>query len=193
MLYMVAGVYFLLECLMAELGRGFKAGILAGLVYGIFQALSGWFLFPFFASLLGVNTSPSFLGGHYVHLEVSPFESIILGLIWGVILGPIYALAYNRLPGREIGKSTRAQWTASETKGIVLTLIAWLIVVPISIAAQLPTSLFVSEIEGERTLQIIMTAWGFVLSVPLLGRMLGWFWNRFKPKIPPPPGIPPPP
>jgi hypothetical protein len=196
---MVAGVYFLLECLMAELGRGIQAGILAGLIYGIVYAFTVPFFFEFFAAILHIWTSPPPLGGYYVQLRVNPFVFIVIGPILGLILGLIYALTYNRLPGREIGiGSARAralgyQWTLAEAKGTVLTLIVWVIILLISILTGLPTFVFFSEIEGALTLQIIMTAWALVLFVPFLGRMLGTFWNRFKPKIPPPPGIPPPP
>jgi hypothetical protein len=168
---------------MTELGRGIKAGILAGLVYGIFYALSGWVIFPIFASLLGFYTyRPVGYGAwYYVELRVNPFAGIIIGPILGVILGLIYAFTYNRLPGRKIAK-----WTVAQSKGVVLTLIVWVIILLISIPTQLPTSLFFSEIEGALTLQIIMTAWAFFLFVPLLGVQLGSFWDRFKPKTPQP-------
>ena len=177
---------------MVELGRGVKAGILAGLVYGIFSAFTIPLFFYLFASLFGFNTSPSLFGGYYVQLGFNPFALIIAGPILGLILGIIYALTYNRLPGREIGKTwgnrarTRPLFKMSETKSIVLTFVVWIIIVLVSIPTQLQTSLFFSEVESALNLQIIMTAWAFFLFVPFLGQLLGQFWDRFKPKTPQP-------
>jgi hypothetical protein len=176
MLYLLASLYFLGGELLVELGRGVKAGILAGLVYGILYAISVPIFFYFFASLLGFRTSPSLWGGYYVQLIVNPFTLIIGGPILGLILGIIYAFTYNWLPG------SRAQ-----TKGVVLTLIVWVIIASITLTTQLPTFLFVSEIEGAQNLQIIMTTWAFILFVLALGDTLGVLWNKFKPKTLPPP------
>jgi predicted histidine transporter YuiF (NhaC family) len=176
--------------IVAELGRGIKAGILAGLVYGILYALYGLIFFQIFASQLGFYSYDAAVNYYVAH---ALFADIIIGIIWGLILGLIYAFTYNRLPGRKIGKSARAQWTVSETKGAVLALIVWVIIFLISIPTQLQTSLFLSEIEGALTLQILVTAVSFLLFVLMLGYQLGWFWDRFKPKTPQPVVIPPPP
>jgi hypothetical protein len=156
---------------MVELGRGVKAGIVAGLVYGIFYALTVPLVFLIFASILGFQTSPSFWGGYYVQLKVNPFALLIGGPILGVILGIFYALTYKWLPGR----STRA-------KSYVFALIVWVILALITITTQLPTTLFVSEIEGAQTLQILMTAWTFLLFVVFVGNGFGWGWIKFGPK-----------
>ncbi len=156
---------------MVELGRGIKAGIVAGLVYGIFYAITVPAMFFIFASILGFQTYPSLWGVYYVQLKVNPFSLLIGGPFLGLILGIIYALTYKWLPGR----SARA-------KSYVFALIVWLIVALITITTQLPTTLFVSEVEGAQILQIIMTAWTFIVFVTSFGE-LGWFWNKkFGPK-----------
>jgi len=170
--------------LVAELGRAIKAGILAGLVYGIFYAFSVLLLFPVVASLLGIYTysPPAGIIGSwtYVQLRVNPLAAIIIGPIYGLIIGVIYAFTYSRLPGRKIGR-----WSISQTKGVVLAIIVWLVMLLIAIPTRLPTSAFFSEIEGAPLLQITMTAWALFLFITL-GVQLGAFWDRFKPKTPQP-------
>jgi len=163
---------------MVELRRGIKAGIAAGFVYGIIYAFFITIFFYIVASLLGIPTTPPPLGGSYVALRVNPFMGIIIGPIFGIILGLIYAFMYNRLPGKKLGN-----WSISGTKGVVLTLLIWFIMFLIAVPTRLSTSLFFSELGAERALQIIMSAtalWAFVIG---LGRSLGYFWDRFRPRV----------
>jgi len=141
---------------MVELIRGIKAGIVAGLIWGFFHAMLGLVFFPFFASLLDVPTTPPPFGGRYVALRVNPFMSLIIGPVFGVILGIIYAFAYNRLPWKKFGG-----WTVSMTRGAILALIVWVILFLIAVPTGLSTGLFFSELEAYRILQVIMTAFAF--------------------------------
>ena len=157
---------------MVEFGRGVKAGIVAGLFYGFLYAITVPMFFYLFATLLGFRTSPPSWGwGYYVQLRVNPLVLLIVGPILGVILGVIYAFTYKWLPGR----SARA-------KSYVFALTVWVILALITITTQLPTTLFVSEIEGAQNLQILMTAWTFFLFVGIFGTEIGRFWIKFGPK-----------
>ena len=162
---------------MVELTRGIKAGIVAGFIWGVVQALLVLVFFHIFASLLGIPTTPPPFGGRYVVLRVNPFMGLIIGPIFGVILGIIYALTYNRLPGKKLGT-----WTVSMTKGAFLALVVWVVLFLIAVPTGLSTGLFFSELEEYRTLQIIMTVFSLWFFVIFLGQQLGNFWDKFKPK-----------
>lgn len=165
---------------MVEMVRGIKAGIVAGLAYGISYAITVPVLFASLASLFGFRTTQlGWLGaGYYVQLRANPFASLIVGPIFGVTLGLIYALTYALLPGRRI-----ARISESETKGLVLGFVVWLI--PLALQRSGAT-LFFSEIEGAASFQMILTAWSLVLFL-IMGVVLGNVWNRFKPKATQPP------
>ncbi|MDX1813220.1 MAG: hypothetical protein R3319_00350 [Candidatus Bathyarchaeia archaeon] len=156
---------------MVELGRGVKAGIVAGLVYGVEYAFLMPLFFSIFSHLLGFQTSVSLWGGYYVQLRVNPFALLIGGPFLGLILGMMYAFIYKWLPGR-----------GARVKSVVFALILWVILALITIATQLPTTLFVSQVEGAQTLQILMTAFAFMFFVGTLGGGLGWGWIKFGPK-----------
>ncbi len=126
--------------------------------------------------MFDVPVSPPIFGGSYIALRVNPFMAIIAGPVFGVILGLIYAFVYHRLPERKLGK-----WSVSSTKGALLALLVWVLLVLISIPTQLSTTLFFSEFGEYQAFQIIMTLialWLFLI----LGIQLGYFWDRFKPK-----------
>ena len=158
---------------MVELIRGIKAGVVAGLIWGVVHALLGSVFFVFIASLLGIPTTPPPFGGRYVALRVNPFMGLIIGPIFGVILGIIFAFTYNRLPGKQL---------SSMAKGMVLALTVWVILFLMTVPTGVSTGLFFSELEEYRTLQIIMTAFALWFFVIFLGQQLGRFWDRFKPK-----------
>ena len=160
----------------AELVRGLKSGIVAGLIYGILYALMITVLFQVVGPLLDVPTSAPIFGGSYVVLSVNPFMAIIVGPIFGIILGLIYAFVYQRLPERKIGR-----WSVSSTKGALLALVIWLVLILISIPTRLSTTLFFSEFGEYQAFQIVLTLaalWLFLV----MGIQLGSFWDRFKPK-----------
>jgi len=156
---------------LVEFGRGVKAGIVAGLVYGVSYAFFIPLFLWSFAPLFGFQTSPSIWGGYYVQLRVNPFALIIGGPILGLIIGIIYAFIYKWLPGR-----------GPRAKSCVFALIVWVIVALITITTQLPTTLFVSEVEGAQNLQILMTAITFFIFVGIFGSALGRLWITFGPK-----------
>jgi hypothetical protein len=95
---------------------------------------------------------------------------LIIGPILGLVFGIIYAVTYKWLPGR-----------SARTKSYVLAMIVWAIVAVITITTQLPTSLFISEIEEAQNLQILMTGLTFLVFVLSFGE-LGWLWNKLAPK-----------
>lgn len=161
---------------MVELVRGIKAGIVAGLIYGVFAALWSFAGFALIASLLNVPITPPPFGGKYVTWSVNPLAYPIIGLIFGVILGIIYAFVYNRLP-----EKTFLKWTVSMTKGAILALIVWIIMFLITVPTGFSTGLFFHELAEYRTFQIIMTAFAFWIFI-ILGQQLGYFWDKFKPK-----------
>lgn len=100
---------------MVEYRRGIKAGILAGVVVylissvlTIFLAVSG--IYPKEALAMVADLSLSMV------IFVLILVNILLGCVVGVVLGVIFAAFYIHLPG-----------ATNVRKGIVLSLIAWLI------------------------------------------------------------------
>ncbi len=146
------------------------------MIYGILYAFMITILFQVVGPLLDVPVSAPIFGGSYVVLSVNPFMAIIVGPIFGIILGLIYAFVYSRLPERKVGK-----WSVSSTKGALLALLIWVVLILISIPTRLSTTLFFSEFGEYQAFQIVMTLaalWLFLI----LGIQLGYFWDRFKPK-----------
>lgn len=161
---------------LADLVRGLKSGIAAGLIYGILYGFMITVLFSIAGPLLGVPVTPPPFGGRYIVLSVNPFMAIIIGPIFGIIIGLIYAFTYDRLPSRKF-----RNWTLSRTKGAVLALLIWLLLLLIAIPTRLSTTIFFSEFGEYQAFQIVMSLaalWLFLI----LGLQLGYFWDRFKPK-----------
>jgi len=159
---------------MVELIRGIKAGVAAGLLYGVAYAF--FFVFLFWV-LAYIPTMPPPFSGQYLTWRANPLLALIIGPIFGAILGIIFAFTYNRLPGKKLGI-----WTASITKGGILALIVWVILFLTTISTGFPTGLYISELEHYRDHQIFSTAMALLLFEFILGFQLGDFWDRFKPK-----------
>lgn len=170
---------------MVELIRGIKAGVVAGLIYGVAYAFFFVLLFWAFASLYDIPIMPFLFSGQYLTWR-DPLFALIIGPIFGTILGIIFAFTYNRLPGKKLGEwtvfVTKGAWTVSMMKGAILALIVWIILFMITIPTGFPTGLYISELEHYRNHQIFLAAFALFLFVGILGFQLGYFWDRFKPK-----------
>ena len=101
---------------MAEYVRGFKAGIISGLIFGIINAtlaaLIYWFMLD---SMPGEMSEGIIKAGLYTISYMIPGK-IILGIIGSIIFGLIFAAFYDKLPGSK-----------PIINGILLAIIYWLI------------------------------------------------------------------
>jgi len=109
----------------------------------------------------------------------------ISGLIIGAIIGLIYAVLYNTIPGK-----------TAITKGIATGVMYFVIqLIIILLFLHHPGYLEYSEIAGilasrlhssidPALLSLIDIGFTFILTIifVIFGYLLGWFWNRFKPK-----------
>jgi len=172
---------------MAEIGRGLKAGILAGVIMGLlsgiitamlmFTILHDEYLKIFEATISQANIS--------LQAEINPetilmigavggiISGLIMGLIIGAIIGLIYAVLYNTIPGK-----------TAITKGIATGLIYFVIITILSLLEQavFPGTTTTGIDPGLLSLMAnIGYATNFITAL-IFGYLLGWFWNRFKPK-----------
>jgi len=143
---------------MKDFGRGVKVGVCTGIIYGIispiFLLISGEY------NYLYSTTSGNFLVIIWVFGTL--IYGIIFGIIYGLIFGLIYAAVYDKIPG-----------TSSTVKGIILSLLLWLIF-------SFSTFMFITSLPISRSTYdntIIITLLGFLL----LGFLVGVFWDKFKP------------
>jgi hypothetical protein len=169
---------------MVELIRGIKAGVVAGLIYGVVYAFFFVLFFWAFASLYDIPIMPPPFSGQYVTWRANPLLALIIGPIFGTILGIIFAFTYSRLPGKKLGEWTvfvaKGAWTVSMVKGAILAFIVWAILFVITILTGFPTGLYISELEHYRNHQIFLMAFASLLFVGILGFQLGYFWDKFE-------------
>ena len=147
---------------------GIKAGVVSGLIYGIFLApliylelilFKEEYMSMIIASLTSSSITPE--EAYNITLLIGPILVFIMGIILGLIFGIIYGWAYNRIPGR-----------TSIIKGIIFGLILWFIL---------------SVLLGLGNLWYSVTYYLYGLGVGLIeylifGVLLGFFYNRFIPK-----------
>jgi hypothetical protein len=92
-----------------------NVGIAAGFLWGVIQAiLIGGIFLMLLAENLGIQ-----VGVLFGPSEIAPLmmvKCILYGIIGGAIFGVIYGVVYNSLPG-----------TSSVVKGVVLSIIWWLV------------------------------------------------------------------
>ena len=154
---------------MTEWGRGAKAGLVSGLIYGILSGViwaAGFAVFVpleeirevYFPAKLFMEFGPEFsLETLRMIGVVSMFiAGIILGIVFGTIFGVIFAPTYMILPGK-----------ASLTKGIIFWVV-FCILLPLAGVVLFGYICWI-------------TAINFIPMI-IYGALLGLFWDRFAPK-----------
>jgi hypothetical protein len=150
--------------------NGVKAGLVAGILYGIVLAILSYFtvmsekstIIAAITKNMPANTSftPEQLYG--IALIAAPVVATIGGIIGGLIIGAIYGRLFEKIPG---GSST--------IKGILVGIVLWVLI---------------SVIGGAGNLQYgigsYLTGIGVgLVSALLFGFLLGYFYGRFcRPK-----------
>ncbi len=137
---------------MAEFVRGIKAGIIAGIIYGIanIMLMVGLteVIYPGYWALAGAA------GATEMVIGIFTVTAIISGIIGGLIFGAIYAAAYDSLPSSSI------------VKGIIVAIILWLI---FSVALNY----------GTIGTYPIIAVFGLISSL-IWGAFVGVFWDKFE-------------
>nr|MDO8134412.1 hypothetical protein [Candidatus Njordarchaeum guaymaensis] len=142
---------------MAEYGRGIKAGLLTGIIYGVIWSLIVYFGLP---ALLGLPISNPEIAAFWSGLALPLFVG---ELIWCVILGLIVGLIVGLLGG-SLPKS-------SMVGGIIAGIIYWVI-------------LFISDfvLIGAVFTIGLYTIVEFIVTIFAFGILFGIFWKMFAKK-----------
>jgi hypothetical protein len=146
---------------------GVKAGLVAGILYGIVLAILSYFtvlsekstIIAAITKNMPANTSftPEQLYG--IALIAAPVVATIGGIIGGLIIGAVYGRLFERIPG---GSST--------IKGILVGIILWLLISVIGGAGNLQYGIG-SYLSGIGV---------GLISALLFGFLLGYFYGRFS-------------
>ncbi|WXG46503.1 MAG: hypothetical protein WED05_07590 [Candidatus Atabeyarchaeum deiterrae] len=150
---------------MAEYKRGIEAGILAGLIEGIIAGILFYALYQFlFTDMIAAAQADAVSHGYsgpalqaYMSTWVGNASLIMLviqfigAVVWGVIIGSIYANAYKPVAGGSI------------VKGIILGFIFWILVL-------IPSFSYVTA--------ILYDIISMLLGVFLFGVLIGFFWDK---------------
>jgi len=153
---------------MGNTGNGAKAGLVAGIAYGVILAIISYItlqsikstVIAEIATKLPANTSLTAEQVFNIAEVVAPVFVIIAGIIGGLILGAIYGKLLERIPGG-----------SAVMKGIVFGLILWLIASVLGGLGDL------SSYGLEYYLTNVGT--GFVGAL-VFGYLLGYFYGRFN-------------
>jgi len=137
---------------MADYERGFKAGIIGGLIYSVFSPMFSYISY----------SSTAYYGSSYSSfvLFASIISGILLGFIGGLIFGFIFAAAYEKIPG-----------TSAVVKSIILSIFFWL-------ALSFSFNLILMTLGSESTGTSLSVA---LVSYLLFGYFIGMVWERIKP------------
>jgi hypothetical protein len=150
---------------MVEYIRGFKAGIISGLIFGIINAIVAalfyWFMLE---SIPGEMSEGTIKVGLYTLSYMIPGK-IIFGIIGSIIFGLIFAAFYNKLPGSK-----------PIVNGILLAIIYWL-----------TFSVIIGHFNKINILTFYGIAYfddvilGFILYL-FWGFLFVYFWNKYSKK-----------
>ncbi len=172
---------------MAELGRGAKAGAVAGLIISILAAVIGLALAMtiFYDETVGVamqaieeSGAPmdmnDFRNMMLVFMVIGSIIGVVITTLFGAIFGLIYAWLYNRLPGK-----------TPIAKGVVVGLGWWIIGTIFGIVLTMALSSIMGSMAQEQmavatssTMTTINTIIDLATKI-LYGYLLGRFWIRF--------------
>jgi F0F1-type ATP synthase assembly protein I len=159
---------------MGSTGNGAKAGLVAGVAYGIVLGIVSYFTLLSIKSTVladittslnntksAVNFTPDQV--YNIALIVAPVFVIIVGVIGGLILGAIYGKLLERIPGG-----------TPLIKGVIFGIVLWLLASVLLGLGNL----------GEYGAEYYLTNVGTGLAGALIfGVLLGYFYGRFtKPK-----------
>ncbi|MGA2663510.1 MAG: hypothetical protein ABSF83_00995 [Nitrososphaerales archaeon] len=113
---------------MGSAGKGAVAGLVAGVVYGIFLAISSYYVLlsdkSTIVSAIGKSLpANSTVASEYtpdqlydIALVAAPVVAAVLGVVGGLVVGAVYGWAVERIPGR-----------TPVVKGVVVGLCLWLL------------------------------------------------------------------
>ncbi len=151
---------------MGSTGDGAKAGLVAGIPYGVVEAIlvyvslvsSKTSIEAAIAKSIPANTNLTASQLYSITLLIAPAVVVVFGVIGGLILGAIYGWKYEKIPGK-----------TSLVKGLVLAAILWVLL---------------SVLGGLGNLQdgatVYLTQVGTGLGTALLfGVVLAYFYGRF--------------
>ena len=156
---------------MGNAGNGAKAGLVAGIAYGLVLGIISYFTLLSIKSTVladiakSLPSSTSFTPDQIFDIAVviAPVVVVIVGIIGGLILGAIYGKLLERIPG---GSPIR--------KGVMFGLVLWLLA---SVLLGLGN---LSRYGAEYYLSNVVTG---LVGALLFGVLLGYFYARFmKPK-----------
>jgi hypothetical protein len=155
---------------MGSAGNGAKAGVIAGIAYGIILGIVGYFTLisikSMVISVLSQNLPPNspFTPEQLVGITLllTPVIVTVVGVIGGLILGAIYGKLTEKIPGK-----------SPVIKGIIFGSVLWLLV---------------SVLGGYNNIQygleyyLVQVGTGLAGAL-LFGVLLGYFYGRFmRPK-----------
>ncbi len=156
---------------MGSTGNGAKAGLVAGVAYGIVLGIVSYFTLVSIKSTVITDITNSLPANstftpdqvYNIALLIAPVFVIIVGVIGGLILGAIYGKLLERIPGG-----------SPVIKGIIFGLVLWLLSSVIGGLGNL----------GEYGLEYYLANLGTGLVGALIfGVLLGYFYGRFiRPK-----------
>jgi F0F1-type ATP synthase assembly protein I len=146
---------------------GAKAGVVAGIPYGIIEAIVAYFallsmkstVISTIGSKLPPNTTLTANQVFGIALLVAPVAAVIAGVVVGLILGAIYGWLFDRIPG---GKPV--------IKGLIFGVVFWLLVSVVGGVGNLQ----------EGTVYYLTSAGSGLLTALLFGVLLGYFYGRFS-------------
>jgi hypothetical protein len=109
---------------MADWGRGAKAGLLSGVVYGVLNGMIALDVMTVRSAEIIAQLRGTLPSGfpiqperimEYMQMMAVP-SSIISGIIFGTILGLVFSAVYERIPSK-----------SPEIKGVIAAVVFWLI------------------------------------------------------------------
>lgn len=153
---------------MGKAVEGAKAGVVAGIPYAIFEAVTAYTALVEMKSTimtaidraLPVNSSVTPAEVYSIAIVAAPIVAVVEGIVGGVIVGAIYGGVFERIPGK-----------TAIAKGIVVGAIVWLLLNVLGGLGNLQ--------EGLR-LYLADVVVGFVAAM-LYGVLVGYFYLRFLP------------
>jgi len=145
-----------------DLKAGLKSGFLSGIFYGLLTAVTTYVFFSMYKesiinainATLAKNSTISAPELYDIVLRLAPIMNITVGITGGLMLGIIYSAIHERIPLKSYF-----------VKGLLISLIAWLIINWSSIAFLLNGDYY--------------TIFGLVIAL-ISGGLLGFLYKQFS-------------
>lgn len=150
------------------MGTGAKAGIVAGIAYGVILAVVSYFtLLSIKSTVIAAITKALPANSQFtpdqlfnIALDVAPIFVVIVGVVGGLILGAIYGKVLERIPGK-----------SPVMKGVIFGLVLWFLA---SVLGGLGNY-------GQYGAEYYLSQVGSGLVGALVfGVLLGYFYGRFS-------------